>query len=62
MSLESARKQFLENRDLFGNDPKTKTENFNFYNGLANLTEGLIQIRDSLQKIETYLQQKDKKF
>ncbi len=55
MSFDRALKQFNENYRLFGLDPKTQTEKFNLYNGLANLAEGLQSLASQINQINQRL-------
>ncbi len=54
MNLHNAIKQFQENRRFFGN-PSTEPEKYNLYAGLENLTVGLQDINDKLERIEHLL-------
>ncbi|MBA7491679.1 hypothetical protein ES702_02227 [subsurface metagenome] len=55
MSFNGALKQFNENYRLFGLDPKTQTEKFNLYNGLANLARGLQSLESQIYQINNRL-------
>ena len=55
MSAYDAKKCFLENRHLFG-DPRTEAENFNLYNGLANLCDAITHLEGQIQAIRNDLE------
>lgn len=55
MSFNNAAKQFNDNYNLFGSDPKTQAEKFNLYNGLANLAEGLESLESQINQINNRL-------
>jgi len=62
MSFDNAAKQFNENFRLFGSDPKTQVEKYNFYLGLQNLAEGLKILQSEIYQINNRLQQIEQKF
>jgi len=61
MYFNDAAKQFNENFRLFGYDPKTQVEKYNFYSGLQNLAEGLKILQSEIHKINSRLQQIEQK-
>ena len=61
MYFNDATKQFNENFRLFGSNPKTQTEKYNFYLGLQNLVEGLEILQSEIHQINSRLEQIEKK-
>lgn len=54
--LSIALKCFQENFQLFG-DPKAAPEKFNLYNGLVNLTDGIMQMEQEIRGLREETQQ-----
>jgi hypothetical protein len=57
MSLDTAKKQFAENIQLFGN-PNSQPEKFNLYGGLSNLAEALQNIENDLYEIKRLVKER----
>jgi len=51
MNFSNAKRQFDENKRLFG-DPQAEPEKFNLYQGLANLATGLEKLERRLVDLE----------
>jgi len=56
MEFKSAQDQFMENYKLFGSDPRSQTEKYNLYNGLANLAKGLQYMKSDIEQINQRIQ------
>lgn len=50
--IDTAKKCFLDNLDRFGN-AQHEAENYNLYNGLANLAIAIEQIEERIRFIES---------
>ena len=57
-AIDNAMKCFVENRDLFGEPPGARAEQFNLYQGLANLAEAVREIQVKQTELERQLQAK----
>jgi hypothetical protein len=57
MSLDTAKRQFDENKQLFGN-PKSQPEKFNLYGGLSNLVEALQNIENDLYEVKRLIKER----
>lgn len=55
MSAGAAHRCFIENKNLFGN-AKTNPENFNLYNGLANLADAVERMQRDIDAIKQAVQ------
>lgn len=56
MKLNSAKKCFVENIQLFAN-AQTEPEKYNLYNGLVNLVEGMADMEAELSSVRRELEQ-----
>jgi hypothetical protein len=55
-SSDTAIKCFDENRALFG-DPRANPEKYNLYNGLASLSEAVLELQSQLHQLRQEVHQ-----
>lgn len=55
MNLQSAKKQFSENANLFVQNPGQNIEKYNLYHGLVNLTAGIQTLQMEIEQIKNQI-------